>query len=189
MGRRRDGHGHTKAELSTVGLPFRIIQNEEHYREVVEKGILRAKKYVKIATANVKDLRVRKGKRYHSIVREFGRLVDRGVSIRILHGGKPSGPFRESLAEHPALANSELFEMMYCPRTHMKIIAVDGNFLYTGSANMTGAGLGVKNKNRRNLEVGLIATDAAAVVPLEEIFDTAWSAAWCDSCARKEYCE
>ena len=172
-----------------MGSPFQIIQDEEHYTRVVEGGILRAKKYARIATANVKDLRVRRGKRYISIVSEFERLADRGVSIRILHSGRPSGPFRESLDSRPALARSPRFEMMYCPRSHMKMVIVDGDFLYTGSANLTGAGLGVKNPNRRNLEVGFITSDSAVIRSFEEIFDRSWNNELCEACAMKEYCE
>ena len=41
-------------------------------------------------------------------------------------------------------------ELRLCPRVHLKAVVVDGELLYVGSANWTGAGLGVKSSKRRN---------------------------------------
>ncbi len=189
MGRRRHDPRYQEAPLSDPVSPFRIVRHEEHHTVVFRDGILKAKEYVKIATANVKDIYVRKRRWYRSIVGEFEKLVERDVKISILHGGRPSGPFRESLAARPTLARSERFEMMFCRRSHMKIVAVDGRFLYTGSANLTGAGLGARGASRRNLELGLITTDRKAIRAVEAVFDEAWEASFCETCAFRKECE
>ena len=46
--------------------------------------------------------------------------------------------------------------MRACPRVHLKMIAADGEKLYLGSANFTGAGPGEKSDGRRNVELGIV---------------------------------
>ncbi len=169
--------------------PFRFIRDEEHYSAVLEEEILAARSYVKIATANVKEIRVLRRGKYLSILRSFEEMVDRGVSIRILHGAVPSVRFRRGLGESRVLSRNERFEMMYCPRAHLKMAVVDGRFLYMGSANLTGAGLGVKKRERRNFEAGFTTADKAIIAEHEAIFDRIWSGAHCDDCGRREFCE
>ncbi|MFH1682098.1 MAG: phospholipase D family protein [Candidatus Eisenbacteria bacterium] len=173
----------------SAASPIRFIRDDEHYRIVIEEGILRAEASVRIATANVKEIRFRKGKRYVSIVRAFEEMAERGVSIRILHGAAPSSRFHEEIEESPALSSSERFEMLFCPRAHLKMVLVDRTFLYAGSANLTGAGLGVKKAERRNFEIGFTTADPEIIRHHETIFETIWSGAHCDSCDRREYCE
>ncbi len=168
---------------------LRFIRDEEHYEAVVEEGILRAERSIKIATANVKEIRVRRGRRFVSILRPFEEMVERDVSIRILHGAAPSRRFVAELGASPILASNERFEMLFCPRAHLKMVLVDGRFLYAGSANFTGAGIGVKKKERRNLEIGFTTRDPAIIRAHEAIFDSIWSNALCETCDRKEYCE
>lgn len=172
----------------TEGPPIRFLRDEEHYSIVVEEGMLAAQESVRIATANVKEIRIRKGKRYVSIVRAFEEMAERGVSIRILHGAPPSRRFREEIDASGVLSSSERFEMLFCPRAHLKMVLVDGAFLYAGSANFTGAGLGVKKPERRNFEIGFATKDPAIVRLHASIFDEIWSGAFCDSCGRREYC-
>jgi phosphatidylserine/phosphatidylglycerophosphate/cardiolipin synthase-like enzyme len=169
--------------------PIRFIRDDEHYGAVLEEGMLRAERSIKIATANVKEIRVRRGKRFVSILRAFEEMVERGVSIRILHGAAPSRRFRAELEASPILASNERFEMLFCPRAHLKMVLVDGRFLYVGSANFTGAGLGVKKKERRNFELGFTSSDPETIRWHESIFETIWSNALCETCDRKEYCE
>jgi len=169
--------------------PFRFIRDEEHYPAVLEEEILAARSYVKIATANVKEIRVLRGGKYRSILRSFEEMVERGVSIRILHGARPSERFRDGLSESRTLSRNERFEMMYCPRAHLKMTVVDSRFLYVGSANLTGAGLGVKKAERRNFETGFATGDETIVAEQEAVFDRIWSGAHCGDCGRKEFCE
>ena len=168
---------------------LRFIRDEEHYALVVEEGILAAERSIRIATANVKEIRVRRRGRYASILRPFEEMVERGVSIRILHGAAPSVRFRRELEASPVLSSHERFEMLFCPRTHLKMVLVDGSFLYAGSANFTGAGIGVKKAERRNFEIGFVSRDPAVVAHHQAIFDAIWAATLCETCGRREYCE
>lgn len=165
------------------------IRNEEHYRIVVEEGILKAAVSVRIATANVKNLHVLQGKRARSILLRFEEMVDRGVSIRILHGAPPSRPFQEALEKSTSLQRNERFEMMLCPRNHMKIVLVDDAFLYAGSANFTGAGLGAKKPERRNFEAGFFTHDSSLVNYYGNLFNGIWEGSHCGACGRRDHCE
>jgi phosphatidylserine/phosphatidylglycerophosphate/cardiolipin synthase-like enzyme len=79
-------------------------------------------------------------------------------------------------------------ELQICPRSHWKLVIVDGQAAYAGSANFTGAGLGVKSAARRNLEVGVLSRDPAFVRPLFAAFDRFWVGAECRGCAYRKTC-
>jgi phosphatidylserine/phosphatidylglycerophosphate/cardiolipin synthase-like enzyme len=65
---------------------------------------------------------------------------------------------------------------------------VDGEFAYTGSANLTGAGMGAKGDHRRNFEAGIITTDPDLVARIMRQFDELWMGVHCPECQRKEFC-
>lgn len=93
-------------------------------------------------------------------------------------------------AGHRACCQGNLFcmERQLCPRVHFKHIIVDGKFAYAGSANLTGAGLGIKSSNTRNFESGFITTDPGIIMEIMNQFDEVWMGKYCKSCKRKEYC-
>ena len=80
------------------------------------------------------------------------------------------------------------FEMRLCPRVHLKAVIVDGEFLYLGSANWTGAGLGAKGTGRRNFELGMVTDDAPLLDDVQEIFDRIWRGAECAGCKLRALC-
>lgn len=68
------------------------------------------------------------------------------------------------------------------------MVIVDGQFAYLGSANFTGAGLGAKKENTRNLELGVVSEDENLVKKLEALFDTFWIGSYCRDCGLREHC-
>jgi len=80
------------------------------------------------------------------------------------------------------------FEMRLCPRVHLKAVIVDGEFLYLGSANWTGAGIGAKGAGRRNFELGIVTDDAPLLDDVQEIFDRIWRGAECAGCKLRDVC-
>jgi phosphatidylserine/phosphatidylglycerophosphate/cardiolipin synthase-like enzyme len=78
--------------------------------------------------------------------------------------------------------------MRRCPRTHFKALIVDGRWMYIGSANLTGAGLGAKSARRRNFEAGVATDDSTLIDPVSDMFDDLWSGAHCKDCGRKSHC-
>ena len=172
-----------------------LVTDREHYDGVVMGALTRAQVSVWIATANLKDLHVeapigsvaRARGRFVSITESFEDLARRNVEIRILHASTPSRPYRESLARRKALAPPQ-FEMRQCPRVHLKMIAVDGAYLYVGSANFTGAGLGARGEGRRNFEMGLATDDDVLLDQAQARFDRIWSGKECKGCRLRAEC-
>lgn len=163
-----------------------FVTDERIYEKVICGLIPDAKKFVWLATANLKDLYVRKRRRMVPFLEILSDLVDRRVEIRLLHARKPGPAFTKDFGRYPNLAKG--IEMMLCPRTHIKCALVDGKFAYTGSANLTGAGMGAKTAGRRNFEAGVITDDSALVGQIMRQFDDIWRGACCRTCKRKEFC-
>lgn len=171
-----------------------LICDAQHNDRVMRE-LGAAKVSVWIGTANVKDIhleapigtRARARGQYVSITEQITELVRRGVEVRILHGALPSRPFRASLAKSREL-KAPRFEMRHCPRVHLKMIAVDGAFLYLGSANFTGAGLGAKAEGRRNFEMGIVTDDDVLLDSTQARFDRIWSGRECGNCRLRSEC-
>src|SRR5262249_61697560 len=64
--------------------------------------------------------------------------------------------------------------MRACPRVHFKAVIVDAAFLYLGSANWTGAGLGAKGEGRRNFELGVVTDDAELIDDVQKVYSDVW---------------
>ena len=161
------------------------------YDEVIANGILRAKTSVWIATANVKELFVERPglgrRRVASVVSLFADLHARGVELKLLHAELPSRRFRAAFDRHPALVAGGL-QMKQCPRVHMKAVIVDGAWLYLGSANFTGAGLGMKGDDKRNFELGFVTEEFELLDRVQAMFDGLWRGQPCASCKLRELC-
>lgn len=169
----------------------RPVWGSEHYAQVV-RGVLAARTSVWIATANLKELRVEPHgsprARYHSVLAELDRLARAGVELRLLHAGAPSRPFRDELDAWPRLFEGGL-QLRQCPRVHMKVVIVDGTWMYLGSANWTGAGLGAKAEDRRNFELGIATDDEALLDETQRRFEEIWRGAPCGRCRLRAQCE
>jgi len=187
------------AERFDRQVALELIDGRTHYERVIA-AVLEAKVSVWIATANVKELmvedtRAKPGRRrsmkrraeYVSILARLDELSARGVELRLLHAEIPSRPFRAEIKEHPRLVRGGL-ELRRCPRVHLKAVIVDGELLYLGSANWTGAGLGAKGVGRRNFELGIITDDAAMLDQVQALFDRIWTGGECGSCRLREEC-
>ena len=179
-------------------IAMELIGGRGHYDRVLA-AVLEAKVSVWIATANVKELmvedrRARPGRRrsmrksaYVSVLAHLDELAARGVELRLLHAEIPSRPFREELAQHPRLVEGGL-ALRRCPRVHMKAVIVDGELLYLGSANWTGAGLGAKGSGRRNFELGFVTDDAQLLDQVQGLYEQLWTGGECAGCRLREDC-
>lgn len=65
-------------------------------------------------------------------------------------------------------------ERVLCPRVHFKLIIIDTTIAYVGSANLTGAGMGMKSPRKRNFEAGILTDDPEMVEAAIEQFDNVW---------------
>ncbi|HET9934146.1 MAG TPA: phospholipase D-like domain-containing protein, partial [Polyangiaceae bacterium] len=84
--------------------------------------------------------------------------------------------------------SSKKLELRHCPRVHLKMIAVDGAYLYLGSANFTGAGLGARGDGRRNFEMGFGTDDDVLLDAAQQRFDRIWSGRDCGACRLRSEC-
>jgi phosphatidylserine/phosphatidylglycerophosphate/cardiolipin synthase-like enzyme len=162
------------------------ITDRQIYEQVILQAIPCAEKFLWIATADLKDLHVRKGRRMVPFLEILSDLIGEGVSVRLLHAKEPGPVFREDFDRYPNLIKG--LERMLCPRVHLKCVVIDGIQAYSGSANLTGAGMGAKSPHKRNFEAGLFTEDPALVEQIMEQFDQIWMGAHCDRCRRKEHC-
>jgi phosphatidylserine/phosphatidylglycerophosphate/cardiolipin synthase-like enzyme len=173
----------------------RLLADREHHENVVLGALSEARVSVWISTANLKEVMIeaplgttaRARDRYLSITQRFLELVRRGVEVRILHASPPSRPLRKALARRPEL-EPPTFELRQCPRVHMKVIAVDGRYLYLGSANFTGAGLGAKGDGRRNFELGICTDDDWMLDAVQARYQAIWSGSECAACRLQAEC-
>ncbi len=133
-----------------------FITNEQLYKQAIEP-VSGAESFVWIGTADIKDLHVHHKGSVQSFLAVLDSLLKKRISIRLLHAKEPGVNFRKSFDKYPLLWNS--MERQLCPRIHFKCIIIDGKFAYSGSANLTGAGLGIKSADTRNFESGFVTTN------------------------------
>lgn len=167
-------------------IPFtRFIANEEHYHEVV--SLMDSVRHTLwIGTADIKDLYVKRGQVAVPILGEIAKLLRCGVEVRLIHAKEPGPAFREDFDKYPVLQTS--LERILCPRVHFKLWIFDCQTAYIGSANLTGAGIGMKSPNRRNFESGILTNDPALVEAAMNQFDKVWIGSHCKMCGRTQYC-
>ncbi len=163
-----------------------FVTDKQIYERVILAEVPNATEFVWIATADIKDLHVRKGRRMVPFLEILSDLLAKGVLVRLVHAKEPGPMFREDFDKYPNLIDG--LERMLCPRVHFKSVIVDGRFAYTGSANLTGAGMGAKGEHKRNFENGIVTTEPALVQQIMEQFDALWMGTRCVKCQRKEHC-
>lgn len=164
---------------------IRYIQNEAHYAEVVER-IRHVRHYLWIGTADIKDLYVKEVAASVPLLKVLEDLIHHGVEVRLLHAKEPGRNFADDFDKYPLLWSR--LERKLCPRVHFKILIFDCEVAYIGSANLTGAGLGMKGATTRNFEAGILTDDPALVDVAADQFDAVWHGLHCGRCRRKSFC-
>lgn len=163
------------------------LENSDLYEQVLLKHLREAKRSIDIATATLKDTRIKDRRRVVSITRVFEDLVRRGVTIRLLHASNPSAPFEKQFRNSVLPAHAG-FIMRQCKRLHFKMILIDGTVLYLGSANLTGAGMGMKSEENRNFEIGFLHKSPEIIAEVSKFFELIWDGEFCHDCGRRSIC-
>ena len=167
----------------------KLLLNRDIYTEFVQPQLPRARRFLWIVTADIKDLYVDVGKkRFQPLLEVLNDLVLSGVAVRLIHAKEPGPRFREDFDRFDALIHSELFERILCPRVHTKAIVIDGDLAFVGSANLTGAGLGAKHKDKRNFEAGFVFDDRDDLNQLMQWIDELYLGEHCHDCLRRAFC-
>jgi len=168
-------------------MQYELLRNAQVYHELVLERMLHASRSLWIASANLKDMHVEHRRSFRSVLSVFRELARSGVDVRILHAAVPSERYLYSLKE-AGLIGAANFTMKRCPRVHFKCVLVDGRWVFLGSPNLTGAGMGAKSEHRRNFELGILTGDAELHHGVLSLFLDVWTGRMCPSCGRKRSC-
>jgi len=173
-------------DSSAISGQCNLVIDGAHFHRIVREGILQAKVSLDIATADFKAMLVPEAgtRRARSIVQVMRNLAARGVEIRLLHAGTPSSAALRELKK--ALPKNLIIRR--CPRIHFKAVVIDSKWMYVGSANLTGAGLGAKGEGKRNFEMGVATESASMIDTVGEQFNHLWEGRGCVGCKRKDVC-
>ena len=164
--------------------PFiKYIANTQHYDDVLAR-VASVKKTLWIGTADIKDVYIKSGTAVVPLLAVFDKLVKRNVAIRLIHAKEPGPIFREEHEKFPALWSA--MEMTLCPRVHFKLMIFDMETAYIGSANLTGAGIGMKSGQRRNFETGILTNEPTLVEAAINQFDEVWRGKFCAKLRQKK---
>lgn len=161
------------------------ISNSSHYKEVLSR-VTHVKQSLWIGTADIKDLYIEDGKNKKPFLEVLAKLIKNGVAVRLIHAKEPGPNFREDFDRFPILYDG--LERVLCPRVHFKMMVFDGKESYIGSANLTGAGIGMKGDGTRNFEAGILTDEPEIVEQAMNQFDEVWMGKLCKTCKRKDFC-
>ena len=163
----------------------KYISNTDHYKEVLAR-VANVKQSLWIGTADIKDLHVKVGATTKPFLAVIALLIRRGVAVRLIHAKEPGPNFREDFDKYPGLWSR--LERRLCPRVHFKIMIFDCAEAYIGSANLTGAGIGMKTADKRNFEAGILTDNPVIIEQAMTQFDDVWRGYHCKSCRRRDFC-
>ena len=171
-----------------------LVINENHYQEVIQK-ICSAKSSIRIMTANFRRFNLKptdsQGDQYKDgtpFIKYLMAKAVQGVSVQILCS-KPSSTFSEEWKDYyRQMMNPNLFEYKYCDRNHAKVVIIDDEFAYVGSANVTPAGMGQGIFTPGNFEAGLITENPDLVSSVKALFSSIWDNNRCNGCHRADKC-
>ncbi|HCO66139.1 MAG TPA: phospholipase [Dysgonomonas sp.] len=166
-------------------IKTQYIANGDHYKLVL-KRIEQVRRHLWIGTADLKDLYFETNSAVVPFLKVLSDLIKRNVEIRLIHAKEPGNNFRRDFDKYPQLLKG--LERVLCPRVHFKLIIFDLEESYIGSANLTGAGVGMKGENKRNFETGILTSDPLLVEQSISQFDDVWMGKFCKNCDRKAYC-
>ena len=165
---------------------LKFIADKAHYSEVIAR-VPKVKRSLWIGTADIKDLYVKVGSQQTKpFLAVLAQIIKKGVEVRLIHAKEPGPAFREDFDKYPALFDG--LERALCPRVHFKILVFDNQVAYIGSANLTGAGIGMKGDDTHNFEAGILTDDPELVEQAMNQFDNVWIGKHCKSCKRKDFC-
>ncbi len=76
-------------------MPTKFITDKAIYDCVVQKMVTEANRYLWIGTADIKDMYVKRGNKMIPFLGVLSDLIEKGVTVRLLHAKEPGANFRE----------------------------------------------------------------------------------------------
>ncbi len=147
------------------------------------EGLVKAKTSLIIGTYNSQDLRIPFRGRITSLSEIIRRLVNKDVKVLIcLAPIMRSSQFIQTCRSIQDI--SENLIIRFCRRMHIKTIVVDLEYAYVGSANLSGAGIGLKSVRKRNFELGFVTRESNIIADVAWMFMEIFNGKFCS----KENC-
>ncbi|MGC9779577.1 MAG: phospholipase D family protein [Candidatus Heimdallarchaeota archaeon] len=173
------------AEFEGYILTGNEVDSFEH---IVHNGFMKAKKKIWFTSAKVTDFMIPNPytKEAFQFSQRLYQLAKQGIKIKFI-----LAPKEKEKKFYQKLKDVDNIEFTFCYNMHMKVVLVDSTWLYFGSANLTGAGLGSRTREgRNNFEVGTITIDQKAIEPVELLLQDIWIGSECKNCYQKNkgYC-
>lgn len=162
---------------------------------IITNGLFRAKKYVWITSAKANDFIVvnQHTKEGVGITKKLYHMSQRGVDFKfILAPHEQTKTYKNTQTFYQKMKDVDNVQFRFCYDMHMKVIIVDGTWMYIGSANLTGAGIGSRTrKGKNNFEAGTITIDQKAIDAIEYQLEQIWNGNECKGCYQKQkgYCK
>lgn len=158
--------------------PFvRYIADEKHYTEVFAR-MNKVKHSLKLTSANLKKFDVYFEKDAKEDPIKFGDflliLLNRGVKVQIVCMN-PFGFFDYCRENLPSLIVHPGLDLRQNDSIHMKVFIFDDECAYIGSANLTGAAIGRRSKNKRNHEAGILVQNNDVFESASAHFERVWN--------------
>lgn len=149
--------------------------------DVISNGLVKARESVIIGTYNLQDIRIQLGNRSTSLSEVLIHLLKKGVKILIcLASFMRKSRFIQTMSMN-RLAREKM-AIRFCRRMHFKTIIVDLEYAYVGTANISGAGVGLKSQERRNFELGFVTHDSELIADVASTFMEIFNGKFCPKC-------
>lgn len=149
---------------------FSYVADEEHYTQVF-KRMTEVKYNLKIATGDLKNFHVTIESKFLRLCDFFFSLVERGVHVQVI-SMEPEKFYNYTLRHCPQLLENPLFELRKHKHSHMKVFIFDDECAYIGSANITSAAIGKRNRNH---EAGFLVWGENMMKNPTQHFETVWN--------------
>ena len=78
-----------------------LVLNEDIHQRVIVDMLPRARKFLWIITADIKDLHVKKGRRFVPLLEILSDLINEGIAVRLFHAKEPGPRFRKDFDRYP----------------------------------------------------------------------------------------
>lgn len=166
---------------------IKYLRDKFIYEEVIRKEVPGVQSFLWIGTADIKDMYVHGAGGMVPFLKIIDQLIRKKIAVRLIHAKEPGPNFRKDFDQLPHLWDA--LEKAICPRVHFKVIIMDGRLAYIGSANLTGAGMGAKSQDKRNIENGILTDDPVLVDNVMNHFDDVWIGKYCKTCGRRDFCK
>ena len=156
------------------------FKKNELFDKVIAHGLMQAKESLIIGTYNLQDIRISINESHQTISLSdvVLTLLKRNVQVLIvLAAFMQKSRFIQTLSEK--CHNHENIRIRFCRRMHLKTIIADLKYAYIGTANLSGAGVGLKTLQKRNFELGFITRDNDLIADIASTFMEIFSGKFC----------